>query len=308
MAQRLDDQQLSHSQRLPSWFRQEIPDMQKIEAMKNRFRASNLHTVCESARCPNIGHCWKEGVATFMILGEICTRACRFCAVKAGLPQEVDSKEPEEVAQAVKEMNLRYVVITSVARDDMPDEGAEHFAQTINAIRRESPQTKIEVLIPDFSNKIESIKTLIEVKPEVVSHNLETVRRLSKDIRSKAIHDRSLDVLRNFKRFDPTIITKSSLMVGLGETDDEILEAMKELLAVNVDILTIGQYLMPTQLKRHLPVQKFYTPAEFSFLKAAGEEMGFAYVESGPLVRSSYIAEEGYRAYCAKIASKTSVS
>ena len=280
---------------LPTWFRQNLPDMEKIRNMKTMFRQSRLHTVCESAHCPNLGKCWGQGVATFMILGEICTRACRFCAVKAGNPMSVDSEEPRNVALAVQDLNLRYVVITSVARDDLADEGAEHFAKTICEIRRVMPQTKIEVLIPDFSNKLESIKTLINVKPEVVSHNLETVQRLSDAIRPQANYERSLEVLKNFKRLNPAIFTKSSFMVGLGESHDEILELMRDILATGCDILTIGQYLQPTQLKRHLPVERFYTPQEFDFYKHLGLQMGFKHVMSGPLVRSSFIAEEGYR-------------
>lgn len=291
--------------RLPQWFRQEVPDMDTISDLKSRFRSSNLHTVCESARCPNLGQCWGRGVATFMILGEICTRACRFCAVKAGRPLAVDSDEPGEVARAVAEMKLRYVVITSVARDDLPDEGAGHFAQTIQAIRAVSPMTKIEVLIPDFSNKPESLRVLVDAKPEVVSHNLETVRRLSEKIRSKAIHDRSLSVLKNFKTLHPAMITKSSIMLGLGETHDEIVEALRELRAVDVDILTLGQYLMPTQMKRHLPVEKFYTPAEFNFYQTLALQEGFRSVMSGPKVRSSYIAEESYNGCVSGISSTT---
>ncbi|MFT5170076.1 MAG: lipoic acid synthetase [Candidatus Omnitrophota bacterium] len=285
---------------LPSWFRQELPDMAKIREMKKDFRGSNLHTVCESALCPNLGECWGAGVATFMILGEICTRACRFCAVKAGRPQEVDADEPRKVAEAVKQLNLNYVVITSVARDDLEDEGAEHFYQVIKAIRIISPKTKIEVLIPDFSNKEASIKRLIEAKPEVVSHNIETVRCLSEYVRSKAVHDRSLDVLRNFKKFDSSIITKTSFMLGLGESHTDLEQVMDELVAVGVDILTIGQYLKPTDLKRHIPIEKFYTPAEFKFYKELGMSKGFKYVQSGPKVRSSFIAEEGYKE-CMKI-------
>ena len=280
---------------LPKWFRQDIPDMKKIRAMKERFRSSNLHTVCESARCPNIGKCWGEGVATFMILGEICTRACRFCAVKAGRPMPVDENEPREVARAVAEMDLRYVVITSVARDDIEDEGAEHFYQTIQDIRKYSPQTKIEVLIPDFSNRQASIERLIEARPEVVSHNMETVRRMSNAIRPQAQYDRSLEVLRNFKRLGPDIFVKTSFMVGLGETYDEIEEVMRDIRETQAEILTIGQYLQPTQLKRHVPVKKFYTPQEFDYFKQSGLQMGFKHVMSGPLVRSSFIAEEGYR-------------
>ena len=282
-------------EKLPKWFRQDLPDMPKIRAMQERFRSSNLHTVCESARCPNLGKCWGEGVATFMILGEICTRACRFCAVKAGRPTPVDANEPEEIAQAVSEMNLRYVVITSVARDDLEDEGAEHFYQTIHHIRKKSPQTKIEVLIPDFSNKIPSIERLIEAAPEVVSHNIETVRRKSADIRPQAQYDRSLEVLKNFKRLGPSIFVKTSFMLGLGETYDEVEETMRDIYQTGCEILTIGQYLQPTQLKRHVPVVKFYTPQEFDYFKQLGLQMGFKHVMSGPLVRSSFIAEEGYQ-------------
>ncbi|MCA9399063.1 MAG: lipoyl synthase [Candidatus Omnitrophica bacterium] len=295
MIQILNDNQPDKIQRLPSWFRQDIPDMDKIRAMKSKFRSSGLHTVCESALCPNMGQCWGAGVATFMILGDICTRACRFCAVKAGHPSVVDEKEPLEVAKAVQDLNLRYVVITSVARDDLPDEGAEHFYQTIMEIRKLMPQTKVEVLIPDFSNKEASLKRLIEGKPEVVSHNIETVRGLTDFIRSKAQYDRSLNVLRNFKRFDSTIFTKSSFMLGLGEEHDEVVEMMQDLLDAGCDILTIGQYLAPTQMRRHVPVKKFYTPQEFNFYKTLGEQLGFKHVMSSPLVRSSYIAEEGYK-------------
>jgi lipoic acid synthetase len=295
VVQILKENSASNFERLPSWFRQDLPDMDKIHKMKDMFRSSGLHTVCESARCPNIGKCWGEGVATFMILGEVCTRACRFCAVKAGRPQTLDPNEPQNVALAVKNLNLRYVVITSVARDDMPDEGAKHFAQTIHAIRSISPQTKIEVLIPDFSNKIDSIKILIEANPEVVSHNMETVERLSADIRPQADYRRSLDVLKNFKNLNPSIYTKSSFMLGLGETENEIIELMRDLKTISCDILTIGQYLAPTTLKRHVRVEKFYTPQEFEYLKQIGLKMGFKHVMSGPLVRSSFIAEEGYK-------------
>lgn len=280
--------------RLPQWFRQDIPDMERIGQMKGLFREKRLHTVCESAHCPNLGKCWGQGVATFMILGEVCTRACRFCAVKAGLPNELDLAEPHNVALAVKELNLRYVVITSVARDDLKDEGATQFSETIAEIRRLMPQTKIEILIPDFSNKMESLQIVVAAKPEVVSHNLETVRRLSPKVRPQAEYDRSLAVLKNFKDLDASIFTKSSLMVGLGETDEEMKQAMADLAEVGCDILTVGQYLAPTQLKRHLPVVEFITPAKFKEYEVIGYEMGFKHVMSGPLVRSSYIAEEGY--------------
>jgi len=201
MVQIVDGPSKTKSEYLPSWFRQELPDMNRIRAMQQKFRSSGLHTVCESALCPNMGKCWGEGVATFMILGEICTRACRFCAVKAGKPQPVDPNEPYAVAIAVKDLQLSYVVITSVARDDLEDEGAQHFVRTIEAIREANPNIKVEVLIPDFSNKTESLKKLVDVKPEVVSHNIETIHRLSADVRPQADHDRSLAVLRNFKIF-----------------------------------------------------------------------------------------------------------
>ncbi|MBL8012548.1 MAG: lipoyl synthase [Candidatus Omnitrophica bacterium] len=280
--------------RLPSWFRQEIPDAQKIQSLKQMFRSAKLHTVCESAHCPNLGKCWGQGVATFMILGEVCTRACRFCAVKAGLPQKLDANEPFEVAQAVKDLKLRYVVITSVARDDLQDEGAGHFAETIHETRRLSPGIKIEVLIPDFSAKYESLKTLTDSVPEVVSHNIETVRRLSNSIRPQAQHDRSLQVLRMIRQLNKNIIVKSSFMVGLGETDEEIAQLMQELAQTGCQILTIGQYLAPSQMKRHVPVRRFVTPEQFDRYRDQAMAMGFKYVMSAPLVRSSYIAEEGY--------------
>lgn len=282
-------------QRLPEWFRQDLPDMGKIKAMQQRFRSARLHTVCESALCPNMGQCWKAGVATFMILGDTCTRACRFCAVRAGRPGSVDTEEPREVARAVKHLNLRYVVITSVARDDLKDEGAGHFVRTIAAVRQLNPQTRIEVLIPDFSNKIECLEALTRAKPEVVSHNIETVKRLSPDIRPQAGYERSLEVLRNFKRLDPSILTKSSFMVGLGETDDEIIALMEDLAETGCDILTIGQYLAPTKLKRHVRVARYVTPAQFEAYRITGLSLGFKHVMSAPLVRSSYIAETGYR-------------
>jgi lipoic acid synthetase len=230
-----------------------------------------------------------------MILGDICTRACRFCAVKAGRPSAVDSHEPGEVAAAVKELNLRYVVITSVARDDLKDEGAGHFAETIRAVRAVSPATKVEVLIPDFSNQLSSLQTLVAAKPEVISHNIETVRRLSPDIRPQADYDRSLAVLRNFKRMGPSIFVKSSFMVGLGETEEEIVEGMADLVRAGCDILTVGQYLAPTALKRHVRVERFPDPQEFEGYRKKGLELGFKHVMSAPLVRSSFIAERGYR-------------
>ena len=281
--------------RLPPWFKQPLPDMQKIAAMKAMFRGARLHTVCESAHCPNLGQCWGEGVATFMILGGTCTRACRFCAVPAGRADAVEADEPQHVAEAVQQLKLRYVVVTSVARDDLADEGAGHFAATIAAIRALTPQVKIEVLIPDFSAKEESLRILSLAAPEVISHNIECVRRLSAHIRPQADHDRSLTVLRRFRQLNPNIFVKSSFMVGLGETEAEILELMRELLEAGCQILTIGQYLAPTQAKRHVPIERFVTPEEFERLRRLGLDMGFKYIESGPLVRSSFIAEKGYR-------------
>ncbi len=270
--------------------------MDKIRSMKELFRGGRLHTVCESANCPNMGACWKEGVATFMILGGTCTRACRFCSVPAGRPDLIDMEEPQNVAMAVKQLGLRYVVVTSVARDDIEDEGALQFAQTIQAIRRLTPEVKIEVLVPDFSAKEQSLKTLSDVAPEVISHNIETVRRLAPYIRPQASHDRSLRVLRRFRELNEDGFIKSSLMAGIGETDEEIFEVMAELLEAGCQILTIGQYLAPTRAKRHLPVERFVSPEEFKNYRQKGLEMGFKYVESGPLVRSSYIAEKGYQA------------
>ncbi len=281
--------------KLPSWFKQPLPEMDKIRSMKDMFRSSGLHTVCESAHCPNMGVCWSAGVATFMILGGTCTRACRFCAVPAGRPDVLDPHEPQQVAETVQELKLRYVVITSVARDDLQDEGAGHFAQTIAAIRTSTPKVKIEVLIPDFSAKEESLKILSDAAPEVISHNIETIRRLGKYIRPQALHERSLSVLKMIKELNPASFVKSSFMVGLGESEEEIVELMEELLDSGCQILTIGQYLAPTQMKRHLPVDRFVTPEEFERLRLIGMDMGFKYVESGPLVRSSYIAEKGYR-------------
>ena len=275
--------------------------MDKIRGMKGRFRSAGLHTVCESALCPNMGKCWKAGVATFMILGEICTRTCRFCAVKAGQPGEADRNEPREVAQAVRELSLRYVVITSVARDDLEDEGAQYFVDTIRAIRDYNPATKIEVLIPDFSNKPASLEKLVEARPEVISHNIETVRRLSAFVRPQADYDRSLDVLRGFKRLEPSIFTKSGFMVGLGETNEEVLQVMRDLAWAGCEILTIGQYLAPTRKKRHVRVQRYVTPQEFDLFREQGLRLGFKHVMSAPLVRSSFIAESGYKECLEKV-------
>ncbi len=293
MTQKVDAGNISA---LPSWFKQSLPDIQKIRGMQELFRGSGLHTVCESALCPNLGKCWGQGVATFMILGNVCTRACRFCAVAAGRPLEVDVNEPCQVARAVRKLGLRYVVVTSVARDDLQDEGAGHFQRTIEAIRALTPDVKVEVLIPDFSAKLEHLKLVTDAAPEVISHNLETVRRLSPAVRPQADYERSLSVLKLIKNLDSSIFVKSSFMVGLGETKEEIVELMQDLRRSFCQILTIGQYLAPTQMKRHVRVERFVTPEEFESYQRLGLELGFKHVMSGPLVRSSYIAEEGYKA------------
>lgn len=280
---------------LPQWFRQPLPDMEKVNAMKTMLRGAKLHTVCESAHCPNLGQCWGQGVATFMILGGTCTRACRFCAVPAGRPETLDIEEPMHVAESVLHLKLNYVVVTSVARDDLPDEGMGHFVNTIGAIRQLSPTTKIEVLIPDFSGKEDLLKSLAASGPEVISHNIECVRRLSPLVRPQAQHDRSLNVLKRFRQLAQKSFVKSSFMLGLGETKQEVQTLMQELLDAGCQILTIGQYLAPTMAKRHVRVDRYVRPEEFEEYRHMGMNMGFKYVESGPLVRSSFIAEKGYR-------------
>lgn len=258
------------------------------------MRIKSLHTVCEEARCPNIHECWAQRkTATFMILGDICTRACRFCAVKTGLPSEVDWQEPERVADSVFQMNLKHVVITSVARDDLEDGGAAIFAETIRAIRRKSPFTTIEVLPSDLGGKLKNLEILMAAKPDVLNHNIETVRRLTPKVRTKATYERSLQFLKWAKELQPQIPTKSSMMVGLGETKEEIIEAMDDLRENDVDILTIGQYLQPT--KTHLKVEKYYHPEEFRELREIALQQGFTHCEAGPLVRSSYHADEQVR-------------
>ncbi|MFK9115536.1 lipoyl synthase [Peribacillus castrilensis] len=277
--------------RKPDWLKIKLNTNENYLGLKNMMREKNLHTVCEEAKCPNIHECWAvRRTATFMILGEICTRACRFCAVTTGRPNELDWAEPERVADSVVLMNLKHVVITAVARDDLKDGGAEVFAETVRAIRRKNPFTSIEVLPSDMGGVFDNIKTLMDAKPDILNHNIETVRSLSDRVRAQAKYDRSLELLRRAKELYPEIPTKSSLMVGLGETREEILETMDDLRANNVDIMTIGQYLQPT--KKHLKVLKYYTPEEFAELKERALEKGFSHCESGPLVRSSYHADE----------------
>ncbi len=272
----------------PKWLRVKLPTGENYKKVRNLVSEHKLHTICESGNCPNMGECWGEGTATFMILGNICTRSCGFCAVATGKPELADPFEPARVAQSVLLMGVKHCVITSVDRDDLPDGGANIWSDTIKAIRRKSPNTTLETLIPDFAGKWENLQLIIDVAPEIVSHNLETVRRLTKQVRIQAKYDRSLEVLRRLKQ--GSMRTKSGVMLGLGETEQEVLETMDDLRAVGVDILTLGQYLQPTS--KHLPITEFVTPEQFSKYKEIGLEKGFRYVESGPLVRSSYHAEK----------------
>jgi lipoic acid synthetase len=272
----------------PKWLRVKLPTGENYREVRRLVDKHKLHTICESGSCPNMGECWGEGTATFMILGNICTRSCGFCAVKTGRPSAVDLMEPKRVAESVKLMKVKHAVLTSVDRDDLPDGGAEIWVETVSQIRKESPSTTLETLIPDFAGKWENLERIITVAPEIVSHNLETVRRLTKEVRIQAKYDRSLELLFRLKKGG--MKTKSGVMLGLGETEEEVIETMEDLRNVKVDILTLGQYLQPTP--KHLFVQDFITPEKFQFYKDLGLKMGFRYVESGPLVRSSYRAEK----------------
>lgn len=272
----------------PKWLRVKLPTGENYRKVRGLVDQHNLHTICESGSCPNMGECWGEGTATFMILGNICTRSCGFCGVQTGKPDAVDEFEPGKVANSVKIMGVKHAVITSVDRDDLKDGGANIWAQTIRAIRQQSPGTTLETLIPDFAGNWDNLQILINAAPEIVSHNLETVRRLTKQVRIQAKYDRSLELLFRLKKGG--MRTKSGVMLGLGETPEEVIETMQDLRAVQVDILTLGQYLQPTP--KHLPVAEFIEPEQFEYYKKLGLEMGFRYVESGPLVRSSYHAEK----------------
>ncbi|WP_437790789.1 lipoyl synthase [Macrococcoides caseolyticum] len=277
--------------RKPEWLKIKLNTNKSYTGLKKMMREHNLNTVCEEAKCPNIHECWGERkTATIMILGAICTRACRFCAVKTGLPNELDLNEPERVAESVRLMNLKHVVITAVARDDLKDGGAHVYAETILKVREVNPYTTIEVLPSDMGGSIENWETLMAAKPDILNHNIETVRRLTPRVRARATYDRSLEVLRRSKELYPDIPTKSSLMVGLGETTEEIYEVMDDLRANDVDIMTIGQYLQPS--RKHLKVQKYYTPLEFGKLRKVAMEKGFKHCQAGPMVRSSYHADE----------------
>ncbi len=267
-----------------------MPSGENYVRLRGLIREHRLNTVCEDARCPNIGECWGAGTATLMILGEVCTRACRFCAVKTGRPPAADLDEPRRVAEAIRELNIRYAVITSVDRDDLEDGGASIFAETIRRTRAASAAARIEVLIPDFRGSLPALRQVVEAKPDVLAHNVETVPRLYPLARIGSRYARSLGLLRDAKSFGIGIVTKSSLMVGLGERREEILESLDDLRSCGVDIVTLGQYLQPT--REHLPVERYYTPEEFAELREYAFSLGFRHVEAGPLVRSSYHAEK----------------
>jgi lipoyl synthase len=274
----------------PDWLKVKLPGGEGYFKIKALVQKHRLNTVCVDARCPNIGECWGSGTATFMILGEVCTRACKFCAVTTGLPAEYDLDEPHRVADAIQRMGLRYAVITSVDRDDLEDGGAFVFAETIRQTRLACPGIRIEVLIPDFQGRIDNLRTVAEAAPDVLAHNVETVPRLYPSARAGSRYDRSIELLKNAKSFGSVVTTKSSLMLGLGESKDEICEVLKDLHRAKVDLLTLGQYLQPA--RENLPVDKFYTPEEFAEYRDFAYSLGFRNVDSGPLIRSSYHAEQ----------------
>jgi lipoic acid synthetase len=291
---------MAAERRLPEWFKVPAPGGENYLDLRHRFRSANLHTVCEEAACPNIGDCWDRRTATFMILGDTCTRACSYCNVKTGWPGGVaDIGEPLRLANTVTEMDLKYTVVTSVDRDDLPDFGAGIFASSIKQIHKQAPGCKVEVLIPDFSGVREHLATVIGAGPEVLNHNVETVRRVFPKVRPKGDYDLSLELLRRVKEIDPHMPSKSGMMVGIGETKEEILATMGDLRRVNCDLLTIGQYLRPS--KNHHPLIRFYHPDEFKEFEKVGLEMGFKHVASGPLVRSSYHADEQHEAVIEEI-------
>ncbi len=277
--------------RLPEWLRIKLPTADTFSRTRSLLNELNLHTVCESAKCPNHWECWSKGTATFMIGGDRCTRACKFCAVSTAKPLPLEADEPMRVAEATRRMGLKHVVITAVARDDVADGGAAHFRQTIEAVRKLNPGIVIEVLTPDFLDQDDALETVLSANPHIFNHNLETVRRLTPSVRHRATYDRSLNVLRKVKaKRGASIYTKSGLMLGLGEQEDEVLTAMRDLRAAKCDILTLGQYLQPTL--HHLPVVEFVTPEKFAQLGEQARAMGFVHVASGPMVRSSYHADE----------------
>lgn len=282
------------ARRLPEWLKVKAPGSAGYLELRQLVRSEGLNTVCEEAHCPNIGECWDRGTATFMVLGDICTRACSYCAVNTGLPTTLDLQEPVRLAETVERLGLRYAVITSVDRDDLPDGGAFIFAQCIRQIRKRLPSCKVEVLIPDFQGDVDALAKVMEAKPDTLNHNIETARRVFGRVRPKGDYDMSLELLENAKRLDGDAVTKSGMMVGLGESWDEILETMRDLRSVDCDLLTIGQYLRPSG--KHAPLARWYTPGEFDELRREGEALGFRHVASGPLVRSSYHADEQHAA------------
>jgi lipoic acid synthetase len=285
-------QLIETKRKLPHWFKVKAPGGPNYIQLRNLLRKESLHTVCEEAHCPNIGECWERRSATFMILGDICTRACRYCAVTSGKPLGLDLQEPDRLAATVKRLGLKYVVITSVNRDDLPDGGAFIFAQCIRKIQQQVPGCRVEVLIPDFNHA--ALKKVLDASPEVLNHNIETVRRIFETVRPKGDYDYSLEILRIANELQPRLVTKSGMMVGLGETIKETLETMADLRSVGCSLLTIGQYLQPSN--KHTTVKKFYTPEEFEELSTRGMTLGFKHVASGPLVRSSYHADEQHEA------------
>jgi lipoyl synthase len=289
---------VSHSPRqLPPWFKQAIPDPQKLSRMKELLTRASVHTVCEGAYCPNLGSCWEKGVATFMILGEVCTRRCRFCAVPSGSPSPIDKSEPERVGRAVADLKLDYVVITSVTRDDLPDYGAGHFCDVAEAIRSQSPSTKIEFLTPDFCGDLKSLKLMTSCGIQVLGHNIETVPRLFPRLRPQADYTRSLHVLKIYNKLSPAVAIKSGFMVGLGESQEEIYDLLRDLRECGCDMVTIGQYLAPSSTDRHVPVEKYWSPEDFKEFQRMGLELGIPLVVSAPLVRSSFLAHESYKQY-----------
>ena len=283
--------QTTQRPRLPEWLRIKLPTSDRFARTRNLLSELKLHTVCESAQCPNHWECWEKGTATFMIAGDRCTRACGFCAVATAKPLALETDEPLRVAEATRRMKLKHVVITAVARDDLKDGGAEHFRLTISEVRRLNPQTVIEILVPDFQDSDQCIDVVLSAKPQIFNHNLETVRRLTPSVRHRATYDRSLSVLKKAKQQgEPGLFTKSGMMLGLGEEEAEVLTAMQDLRAAGCDILTLGQYLQPSL--KLLPVKEFVSPEKFAWFKQRAEEMGFVHVASGPMVRSSYHADE----------------
>ncbi len=292
---RVDPEKINTSPiRRPSWIRVRAPSGETYEQLQKLMRQKALHTVCEEAGCPNMGECWGAGTATFLMMGDICTRTCGFCDVKRGRPAVMDFLEPERVAQAVKAMNLKHAVITSVNRDDRKDGGAPIFSMVISRIREIHPGCSIEVLIPDFKGSVEALRIVVAARPEILNHNVETVPRLFKKVQPQDRYEWARATLTNAKKIDPEVLTKSGIMVGLGETMDEVKAVMRDLRSWGVSILTIGQYLQPS--RQHLPIERYYTPEEFANLKEFGLGIGFQWVESGPLVRSSYHAAEQVRA------------